>query len=81
MNNPNTYVAQQVNSIIGNTTADIRNSTVSNETYTVKTVSRSGAVGEDIYIYDKLGNPTRALLSGDAQYVEKLVGNYLVLDI
>ena len=80
-NNPNTDIAQQVNSVIGNTNIDIRNSTVTNETYTVKTVSRGGDVGEDIYIYDKSWNPTRALLSGDAQYVEKLVGNYLVLDI
>ena len=81
VNNPTTNIAQQVNSVIGNKNTDTRNSTVSNDNYTVKTVIRSGNVGEDIYIYDKLGNPTRALLSGDAQYVNKLVGNYLVLDI
>ena len=85
INNPNTDIAQKVNSVIKNIstwgTTDVRNSTLSNEYYTVKTKSRNDIPGEDIYIYDKSGNEFRSLLSQDPQYVSKLIDNYLILDI
>jgi len=80
-NNPNTDIAQRINSVIGNKNIDTRNSTVSNEQYIVKTIGRGGNVGEDIYVQDKAGNAVLSLVNGDAQYVYKLLDHYLILDI
>ena len=49
--------------------------------YIVKTRIRTNMPGEDITVQDKTGNIVLSLVNQDPQYVYKLIGNNLILDI
>jgi len=62
-------------------TSTTTNEATISENYTVKHIARKDAPGEDIFVYDKAKKEVLSLVNEDPQYVYKLVGDNLILDL